>query len=193
MWSELIAVYEAAKKKRGMYVNLDIFDCKDIDCSDIVRILNGHFKGRLNSVDARRWNIRICRAIANRLQTVYRLERKRKEALREKGQVEVEPVDINTLFCCQRSTNMDKTTNVEKPEEVKEKVVGRPDAWVCICETSSKGKGWTKSTLAMSVGKGVLVLVSTQPYYGQIAEALTYVPGAYIKQDDEGHHFITVP
>lgn len=87
MWSELIAVYEAAKtKKCGTRVDLDNATPDMINTHDIVRTLNSHFKGRLEEADARLWTTRIRRALVNREQTMFRLRMKRKEAL----QLEVE-------------------------------------------------------------------------------------------------------
>jgi hypothetical protein len=66
---------------------------------------------------------------------------------------------------------------------------GNGDTFQLISKASSKAEGWMKSTKAMQVGdKGCVVQVTTQQG-NNVAEALTYVPGARIKvvlgQDNE--------
>lgn len=86
-----------------------------------------------------------------------------------------------------------KPVNVVSTEDAKSKVndvevVGNPDAWVLICKASSKSQKWMKSTKAMSVDGGVIIQVSTQ-VGDAVAEALTYVPDAVIKEEG-GHKII---
>ncbi|MEA3272481.1 MAG: hypothetical protein U9P90_02330 [Patescibacteria group bacterium] len=60
---------------------------------------------------------------------------------------------------------------------------GNPDAFKLICKASSEEEGWMKSTKAMEVqGIGCIVQVTTQQG-DNIAEALTFVPGAKIKEN----------
>ena len=64
------------------------------------------------------------------------------------------------------------------------KKFGNPDEWRLICKASSEDEGWMKSTKAMPIGNGVLVQVTTQQRNNDgsysLAEAVTFVPGAYI-------------
>ena len=89
----------------------------------------------------------------------------------------------------------EKTLNVENVEDLKKKVsdvkvVGNGDTFELICKASSKDQGWMKSTKAMQVGeKGVVIQVTTQQG-NNIAEALTYVPGAKISKDENGNKTI---
>jgi len=68
------------------------------------------------------------------------------------------------------------------------KVVGNGDMFRLLCKASSKKEGWMKSTKAMEVVGGCVVQVTTQQKapdgsYG-IAEALAYVPGVKITEDE---------
>lgn len=72
-------------------------------------------------------------------------------------------------------------------------VWGNGDAFKLICKASSQKEGWMKSTKAMDVSGGCLVQVTTHQRNhdgtNAVAEALTYVPGAVIKEtiDPEGN------
>lgn len=82
----------------------------------------------------------------------------------------------------------DKTLNVTNMEELETsvsdvQVYGDPGRWKCLCKVSSKEQGWMKSTKVMQIYKGVLVQVSTQQG-DNIAEALTFVPGASLEEKD---------
>ena len=57
---------------------------------------------------------------------------------------------------------------------------GNGDTFKLICKASSKEEDWMKSTKAMDVGNGCVIQVTTQQG-GNIAEALTYVPGVTVK------------
>ena len=60
------------------------------------------------------------------------------------------------------------------------KVFGDGDTFTLICKASSETEGWMKSTKAMEIpGVGCVVQVTTQQG-GNIAEALTFVPGVQI-------------
>ena len=66
-------------------------------------------------------------------------------------------------------------------------VFGDGGTWRLICKASSKSEGWMKSTKAMEIpGYGCLVQTSTQQW-DKVAEALTFVPGTYIK-DEYGYN-----
>lgn len=58
-------------------------------------------------------------------------------------------------------------------------VWGDGDLFKLISKSSSKNQGWMKSTKAMQVTGGCVVQVTTQQG-GNIAEAVTYVPGVEI-------------
>lgn len=61
---------------------------------------------------------------------------------------------------------------------------GNPDMWQLLCKASSKKEGWMKITKAMDVGHGCLVQATTQQG-SNVSEAITYVPGVRIVEDDE--------
>lgn len=57
---------------------------------------------------------------------------------------------------------------------------GDGDTFKLICKASSNDEGWMKSTKAMQIdGVGCVVQVTTQQS-GNVAEALTFVPGVKI-------------
>lgn len=66
-------------------------------------------------------------------------------------------------------------------------VFGNGDLWQLLCKASSESEGWMKSTKVMEIStvgeygsvQGCLVQVTTQQD-GNVAEALTYVPGVKI-------------
>ena len=66
-------------------------------------------------------------------------------------------------------------------------IVGNGDMFALLCKASSENEGWMKSTKAMEVPGGCVVQVTTQQRNEDgsyaIAEALTYVPGVRITQD----------
>lgn len=74
-------------------------------------------------------------------------------------------------------------------ENVKDiKVVGNGDMFRLLCKASSENEGWMKSTKACAVMGGCIVQVTTQQRNPDgsyaVAEALTYVPGAKIVDDE---------
>lgn len=90
---------------------------------------------------------------------------------------------------------MSKTLDVKNTDDLKGKVndvevVGDPDVWTLICKASSKSQGWMKSTKAMQIDRaGCLVQVTTQQ--GEhVAESLSFIPGAEIKTDSRGNHYL---
>ena len=69
------------------------------------------------------------------------------------------------------------------------KVVGNGDMFQLLCKASSLEEGWMKSTKAMYIPKvGCIVQVTTQQRNPDgsysVAEALTFVPGVRILEDD---------
>ncbi|MFA5127324.1 MAG: hypothetical protein WC465_05015 [Patescibacteria group bacterium] len=72
------------------------------------------------------------------------------------------------------------------------KVIGNGDMFTLLCKASSHNEGWMKSSKAMQVPGGCLVQVTTQQknYDGSyaIAEALSFVPGVKIADDENGGH-----
>lgn len=65
------------------------------------------------------------------------------------------------------------------------KTFGDGDMWTLIGKASSNKQGWMKSTKAMEIeGIGVLVQATTQQA-DNVAEALTFVPGASIDRSDK--------
>ncbi len=72
------------------------------------------------------------------------------------------------------------------------KVFGDGDTFKLICKASSKAQGWMKSTKAMEIpGVGCVVQVSTQQG-DNIAEAMTFVPGAKIVDIDGERRLVSV-
>jgi hypothetical protein len=68
-------------------------------------------------------------------------------------------------------------------------IVGNTDLFELICKASSKAEGWMKSTKAMQLSRGVVLQVTTQQG-DNVAEALTYLPGATIMVNGEGDKYI---
>ena len=70
------------------------------------------------------------------------------------------------------------------------KVVGNGDMFRLLCKAFSQNEGWMKSTKAMEVTGGCVVQVTTQQQNPDgsyaVAEAVTYVPGVKIADDDNG-------
>ena len=59
---------------------------------------------------------------------------------------------------------------------------GNGDTFKLVSKASSKAEGWMKSTKAMEIPTlGCVVQVTTQQG-DNVAEALTFVPGAYIRE-----------
>jgi len=85
-------------------------------------------------------------------------------------------------------------TNVkEAKDQIKDlKVYGDGDRWVLLSKASSEAQGWMKSTKVMNVPGGCVVQVTTQQRSEGInttyalAEAVTYVPGVQIRDDETG-------
>jgi len=68
------------------------------------------------------------------------------------------------------------------------KVTGNGDTFRLLCKASSKEEGWMKSAKAMQVPGGCVVQVTTQQRNPDgsyaVAEALTFVPGVKIVDDE---------
>lgn len=84
----------------------------------------------------------------------------------------------------------ERPMGITNPEEAKAVVsdivvAGNPDAWKVISKASSESQQWMKSTKGMITEAGVLVQVTTKEK-GQIAEALTFIPGARMIQSPDG-------
>lgn len=67
-------------------------------------------------------------------------------------------------------------------------VVGNGDMFRLLCKASSQNQGWMKSTKACQVPGGCIVQVTTQQRNPDgsyaVAEALTFVPGVAIADDE---------
>lgn len=71
------------------------------------------------------------------------------------------------------------------------KVFGEGDIFRLISKASSEAGGWMKSTKAMEVpGLGCVIQVSTQQG-DNVAEALTFVPGAIIVGDGKNRKLVS--
>ncbi len=71
------------------------------------------------------------------------------------------------------------------------RIVGNGDMFKLLCKASSQAEGWMKSTKAMEIkGVGCVVQVTTQQRNQDgsyaVAEALTFVPGVSIVDDENG-------
>ena len=69
--------------------------------------------------------------------------------------------------------------------------VGNRDLWHLLSEASSEAQGWIKSSKAMEIpGVGCVVRVTTREEDAMgavsVAEALTFVPGVEIAEDENG-------
>lgn len=86
---------------------------------------------------------------------------------------------------------MPKTLDVVNADDLKQKVsdvkvVGNGNLFQLLAKASSKEQGWMKSTKAMEIeGVGCVVQVTTQQH-DQVAEAITFVPGVRISEDENG-------
>lgn len=70
------------------------------------------------------------------------------------------------------------------------KIIGNGDLFQLLCKAHSQNQGWMKSTKAMQTPHGCVVQVTTQQKNidgtYSIAEALTFVPGVKISDDENG-------
>lgn len=77
------------------------------------------------------------------------------------------------------------------------KVIGKTDMFKLLCKASSQNEGWMKSAKAMETLHGCVVQVTTQQKNidgtYSLAEALTFVPGVKIVDDDNnGRKLISI-
>jgi len=70
------------------------------------------------------------------------------------------------------------------------KVFGNGDMFRLLCKASSQNEGWMKSSKAMEVPGGCVVQVTTQQKNADgsysVAEAVCFVPGVKIADDENG-------
>jgi hypothetical protein len=97
----------------------------------------------------------------------------------------VDPVSfVETLAHAQFGRVTTKTSDL--PQDVK--IIGNPDQFVLLFKAA--GKSWKKSTKAMAVDTGCILQVSTEQLSSDgsvaVAEAVTFVPGTIIGDDDHG-------
>lgn len=90
--------------------------------------------------------------------------------------------------------NSDESTTKENVSDVK--VFGKTDMFKLLSKASSEKEGWMKSTKAMEIPHvGCVVQVTTQQKNPDgsysVAEALTFVPDAYITQDKDKNGKVT--
>lgn len=75
-------------------------------------------------------------------------------------------------------------------------VVGNGDMFQLLCKASSQNEGWMKSTKAMECPHGCVVQVTTQQKNidgtYSVAEALTFVPGVKISDDENSGRKLVV-
>jgi hypothetical protein len=78
------------------------------------------------------------------------------------------------------------TKTSDLPDEIK--VLGNPDHFVLLFKATAPK--WSKSTKAMDIGTGCIVQVSTEHLAidgaVSVAEAVTFVPGVQISDDESG-------
>lgn len=75
-------------------------------------------------------------------------------------------------------------------------IFGNVDMWQLLCKASSDNEGWMKSTKAMRIPRvGCLVQVTTQQKNlddgYSLAEAVIFVPGVTIADDENGGKKLT--
>jgi len=90
---------------------------------------------------------------------------------------------------------LDNTNVAEAKAKISDiKVFGNGDLFSLICKASSEQQGWMKSTKAMQTPHGCVVQVTTQQKNidgtYSLAEALTFVPGVDIKEDESGNKYL---
>ena len=82
--------------------------------------------------------------------------------------------------------NSDVSGAIQNVKDIQ--VVGNGDMFRLLCKASSQAEGWMKSSKAMEVPGGCVVQVTTQQRNPDgsyaIAEALTFVPGVSIADDE---------
>jgi hypothetical protein len=72
------------------------------------------------------------------------------------------------------------------------KVFGNGDLFQLLSKASSEAEGWMKSTKAMEIpGVGCVIQVTTQQG-GNVAEAVTFVPGVKIVGDMENRELVGI-
>lgn len=86
--------------------------------------------------------------------------------------------------------NEPKTLSVQTMEDLMAtapdlEIVGDPGLWRLLCKASSALQGWATSTKVMVVPGGVALQVSTQRC-GNVAEAVTFIPGATLATGEDG-------
>lgn len=68
---------------------------------------------------------------------------------------------------------------------------GDGDMFKLLSKASSKAEGWMKSTKAMEIpGVGCVIQVTTQQG-DNVAEALVFVPGVSIREDENGRSLVS--
>ena len=67
------------------------------------------------------------------------------------------------------------------------KVFGNGDLFRLISKASTKSQGWMKSTKAMEIEDVGCVLQVTTQQGDNVAEALTFIPGVRISEDNDGN------
>lgn len=95
----------------------------------------------------------------------------------------------------QEEKTLDNTSVAEAKAKVSDiKVFGNGDLFQLICKASSESQGWMKSTKAMETPHGCVVQVTTQQrnidLTYSIAEALTFVGGVSVKEDENGNKYL---
>lgn len=89
----------------------------------------------------------------------------------------------------------EKVLDVKNVEDLKEKVtdvevIGNGNTFQLIDKAGSKSQGWMKSTKAMQIDEvGCVIQVTTQQG-DNVSEALTFVPGVRIGENEEGDKVI---
>ncbi len=75
-------------------------------------------------------------------------------------------------------------------------IVGNGDMFQLLCKASSQEEGWMKSTKAMQTPNGCVVQVTTQQRNPDgsysVAEALTFVPGVMIMDDENNGRKLSI-
>lgn len=93
------------------------------------------------------------------------------------------------IGCTNHSKSLNNSDVNQAKKNVRDlEVFGDGDMFELLCKASSEREQWMKSTKAMEIsGVGCVVQVTTQQY-GNVAEALVFVPDVSIarEKDDDG-------
>ncbi len=74
------------------------------------------------------------------------------------------------------------TTNASEDKKII--ITGDPDSFQLLCKAINHSQNWMKSTKAMQINNVGCIVQTTTYEDGQVAEALVFVPGVKIAEDN---------